>query len=355
MSLKNQFHTFSLASHIYPLYLRYRFFGRPVPLSVHFAVTNQCNLRCDYCFLRPEKRQGREMPLSRLLGYVDEFLAMGTRYFELQGGEPTLHPELGALISRIVDRGAACVIATNGLGVEKHLEALKKCYKVCVSLDGLENTTDLHRGKGAYAKAVKALETMARAGISVRIHGVVTLSTTPPDIDHLISLAQRLGTNVNFVYALDTGSNKTGCDARQGFPEHIRNIAGYILERKRKGAPVTSKAGSLRQVMEWPYDPQEILIEKKMTPEQAASLKRLSIPRCLWGDLACFFNPEGRLYLCPRAYDREGFYVDIGGRPLKEAFKELVRIKPCHMCGQMGDLSRSFGLEMDNIRTWLKF
>jgi len=65
-----------------------------------------------------------------------------------------MHPDLGAIISHVVARGAECSMATNGYNVEKHLADLKKCYVVCVSLDGTRETTDFQRGKNAYETAL---------------------------------------------------------------------------------------------------------------------------------------------------------------------------------------------------------
>ena len=135
----------------------------------------------------------------------------------------------------------------------------------------------------------------------------------------------------------------------------MRRILGYMRELKRKGAPIVSKDGAINQVLNWPYGVKDILIEDEIKPEQIRELDRLGIPKCLWGHLAVFFNTDEKLYLCPRAYDREGYSVEIGDRPLAEAFQELVAKRKCYMCGQMGDLSYSFNFGLDNLKTWFKF
>lgn len=345
------------AANIYPKILKYRWFKKPTPILVTLGITNRCNLSCDYCFVSLENRSKKDLSTEKLLDYIDQFIDLGAEQIDLQGGEPTLRSDLGVLISHVVERGVQCSMATNGFMVHKHLTDLKKCFVVCVSIDGLPETTDLHRGKGAYGVAVRALETMANHGINIRIHGVVTYSTTAADIDHLVGLSEKFKTNVNFVYALETGIKKIGCDDQTGFPQHARMLAGYINELKGKGAPITSKEGAIQQVLKWPFGSQEILIEKEMTKEQMTVVRNLRIPRCLWGHLACFFNPDdgGYLYICPRAFDREGYFVRVGDKTIREAFFELAKAKKCYMCGQMGDLSYSFNFSVDNFRTWLKF
>ncbi len=344
-----------LAASIYPKLAAYRLFKRPTPILVSFGITNRCNLRCGYCFASLENRDQKDMPTEKLLSYIDQFIDLGAQQIDLQGGEPTLHPDLGKLIDRVIQGGAQCSMATNGFAVDKHMDSLKKCYTICVSLDGLPETTNANRGSGAYDLAVGALEKMSNNKVNVRLHGVLTYRTTKADIDHLVALAKKFSTNVNFVYALDTGIKKTGCDAEKGFPEHIKTICRYIKQLKEKGEPITSKSGAIEQVVNWPCAPQDILIEDEMTEEQLKNMKHLSIPRCLWGHLACFFNTDDCLYICPRAYDRPGYFVKINGRPIKEAFEELAKAKKCYMCGQMGDLSYSFNFGLDNIKTWMKF
>jgi|GEM_PF-2126305 len=344
-----------LAAGILPKYAKYKLGGAPTPVLVTFGITNRCNLKCSYCFANLPGRENIDLPTEKLLSYIDQFIDMGTKEIDLQGGEPTLHPDLPKLIDRIVQRGAVCSMATNGFMVAKHIDALKKCYSICVSIDGTKETTDANRGAGAYDCAVAALDIMYRSGINTRIHGVLNSKTTKEDISHLASMARKYGTNVNFVYALDTGTQKTGCDEKTGFPQHIRELVAYLRALKQRGEPITSKDGAINQVLNWPCNPQDILIEGEMSAEKLAAVKKHKIPRCLWGHMAVFFNTDDRLYLCPRAYDREGYFVKINGRPLKDAFAELARAKKCYNCGQMGDLSYSLSFLPDNIKTWLKF
>ncbi|MDD5109196.1 MAG: radical SAM protein [Candidatus Omnitrophica bacterium] len=344
-----------LATGIYPKVILYKLFKKSVPILVTFGITNRCNLRCEYCFVNLDNRSQKDMPTDKLLSYIDQFIALGTQQIDLQGGEPTLHPDLDVIVSRIVGRGCQCSMATNGFQAKKHLETLKKCYSVCVSLDGLPETTNMHRGQGAYEIAREALEVMSIRRVNVRLHGVLTYRTTIKDINHLVDLAKKYRTNVNFVYALDTGVKKGHGNETSFFSERIKNIVSYIKGIKEKGGPITSKGGAIHQLLNWPYPPQDVLIENEMTTEEKKQMKALKIPRCLWGYLACFFNVDDCLYICPRAYDRPEYYVRIGNQTVKEAFLKLTALKKCYMCGQMGDLSYSFNLDTDNIKTWMKY
>jgi MoaA/NifB/PqqE/SkfB family radical SAM enzyme len=50
-----------------------------------------------------------------MLPRIDRLADLGTTIITLSGGEPTLHPDLDAIIRRIRDRGAIATLITNGL------------------------------------------------------------------------------------------------------------------------------------------------------------------------------------------------------------------------------------------------
>ena len=50
-----------------------------------------------------------------MLARIDRLADLGTTIITLSGGEPTLHPDLDAIIARIRERGAIATLITNGL------------------------------------------------------------------------------------------------------------------------------------------------------------------------------------------------------------------------------------------------
>jgi MoaA/NifB/PqqE/SkfB family radical SAM enzyme len=55
------------------------------------------------------------VPLETMLRRIDHLADLGTTIITLSGGEPTLHPDLDAIIRRIHNRGAIATLITNGL------------------------------------------------------------------------------------------------------------------------------------------------------------------------------------------------------------------------------------------------
>lgn len=345
------------ARKIYPAYLKQELFSIPTPVLVTLGITNKCNLRCDYCFVGLDNRVGMELDTPQILDIVDQFAELGAVEINLQGGEPSLHKDIDVIINHIVNKGMVCSMASNGAGFLKSTKKFKRLNgDVGISIDGQKELTDKHRGDGAYDDAIKALAALKRDGINRRIHGVVSLETHIEDIDHVVNLAVEHECSINFVYALESGNNEITTYDEKGFPASVSILLHHIKELKKRGFPIVSKDAAINQVLNWPFGAQDILLKSDMTAEKKNLLKENNIPKCKWGELAVFVNTDEKLYLCPRAFDRDGYSVSFKGKSIREAYLELVKSRPCYMCGQMGDLSYSFNLlDKDNLATWLKF
>jgi hypothetical protein len=82
--------------------------GRPFRPSTHrieIDLTYRCNLRCRNCNRScTQAPSTRDMPLERIDAFIEESLAAGVRWrrIRLLGGEPTLHPELPAILHRLI-------------------------------------------------------------------------------------------------------------------------------------------------------------------------------------------------------------------------------------------------------------
>lgn len=117
--------------------------GRPTaPAYIQFYPTLRCNLACNFCFNRGLAPQPDIEPadFARLL---DTLQAAGVDALDLLGGEPTLHPRLGELVSAIAARGMRATLSTNGHGDLALLERLEDRFgratlRVGVSVNGGE-------------------------------------------------------------------------------------------------------------------------------------------------------------------------------------------------------------------------
>jgi MoaA/NifB/PqqE/SkfB family radical SAM enzyme len=82
------------------------------PLLAHIIPVRRCNLACTYCneyddFSKP-------VATESMFQRVDKLAALGTSVVTISGGEPLLHPELDAIITRIRKGGMIAGMITNG-------------------------------------------------------------------------------------------------------------------------------------------------------------------------------------------------------------------------------------------------
>lgn len=82
------------------------------PVLAHIIPTRRCNLSCTYCneyddFSKP-------VPTEEMLRRIDRLGELRTSIVAFSGGEPLLHPELDALITRIRKHGMIAGTITNG-------------------------------------------------------------------------------------------------------------------------------------------------------------------------------------------------------------------------------------------------
>lgn len=137
-------------------------------------ITERCTLRCRSCFV---KKSARDLSLEEA-----EILAQklgAPRWLDIGGGEPFLHPQLPEICA-LFPR-SDLTIPTNGQAPE-HIEqtvrqiagAHRKPLTIALSLDGFEETNDLIRGKGSFARAMESYRRLrAIEGISLKINTVV--------------------------------------------------------------------------------------------------------------------------------------------------------------------------------------
>ena len=115
-----------------------------LPVVTHCESTSSCQLACPFCpraITTAERGDHiRFMQPDALRAWVQRGDFEATPYTELQmSGEPLLHPQLDELI-HILRRegGVLCGFSTNGLLLERRIEAIRDLSLLIVSVDSLE-------------------------------------------------------------------------------------------------------------------------------------------------------------------------------------------------------------------------
>ncbi len=148
-----------------------------MPTRLWLYTNYDCNLACDYCCVVAGPRADpRRLSDERIRLLVDQAVSHGMDAVFLTGGEPTLRPDLPALLEYITDR-LPVTLLTNAMLLRgsrwdglRPLIADGRPIAFQVSLDSATpERHDAHRGAGAHAGALRGIRTLIAAGARVRL------------------------------------------------------------------------------------------------------------------------------------------------------------------------------------------
>ena len=134
-------------------------------------VNTGCNLNCPICFANAGT--GYSLTLEQVEGMLDRYVETegNPEVVQFSGGEPTIHPDLPAMIQAAMDRGIGQVMVnTNGIRLardDRFLEVMARLNPVIYfQFDGLRRETyETIRGEDLLDTKLLALERMERAGL----------------------------------------------------------------------------------------------------------------------------------------------------------------------------------------------
>jgi SynChlorMet cassette radical SAM/SPASM protein ScmE len=112
----------------------------------------------------------QDLPTDEWLKFFDELGRCAVMDVTLQGGEPFIRKDLATLLEGIVRNGMRFSILSNGTLIDNEIAAFiaqtGRCDYVQVSIDGsYPETHDSCRGQGAFARAIKGINTLQRHGV----------------------------------------------------------------------------------------------------------------------------------------------------------------------------------------------
>jgi GTP 3',8-cyclase len=152
--------------------------------DLRLSVTDRCNFRCVYC-MDPDFRYMPKQQLLRLEEYVTLVrvcAGLGIEKVRLTGGEPTLYPQLGELISEIGRLRPAVrdlALTTNGsLLHEMPLEQWRRegLGRITFSLDSLrpQRVTSITRSSATPRTVIEAIHMARAAGFHpIKVNAVI--------------------------------------------------------------------------------------------------------------------------------------------------------------------------------------
>ena len=130
-----------------------------IPWAILLDPTSACNLHCIGCWAA-EYGNKLNLTFEELDSIITQGKDMGVYVYLFTGGEPLVRKDD---IIRLCEKHNDCVFSsfTNGTLIDEKFadEMLRvKNFMPAISLEGMEEATDARRGKGTFAKVIRAMD-----------------------------------------------------------------------------------------------------------------------------------------------------------------------------------------------------
>lgn len=259
---------------------------RPGERNVFFHILTPCNLSCRHCYINPAQHGTATLSAATVIDWLRLFTRPERQSnLVLLGGEPTLHPDLPAIIRAAKSLRFAVTVDTNGYLFHNFLNRItpKELDYLSFSLDGPNAAVnDPIRGENSFAVCTGNLKKAVRKGF----HTSVIYTVSSLNIDHLHRMPPLLKT--------------------WGVDRFFIQVIGL------RGKPAAEKAG---EEIDWQVNPDHWLRAVPPVAAEAAALGlHVTYPRVFLapdevfecaGNVAenYFIFPNGRVYRCPLCED----------------------------------------------------
>jgi uncharacterized radical SAM superfamily Fe-S cluster-containing enzyme len=191
--------TTNIASFDDPACKRGRFHGgEHKPLMAMVEITNRCNMSCPICFTDASKH-ARDVDLDEIKTRLDNLLEVaGPVPVQISGGEPTLHPELPAVIRYAKHRGFNNIeLVTNGIIIGKDPHFLCRLVDMGLSavylqFDGLtKETYQIIRGQDMGEVRMQSIAAIRRAGVCCTLAVAVARGVNDHELGDIVNFGIR--------------------------------------------------------------------------------------------------------------------------------------------------------------------
>lgn len=224
-------------------FVRARFFGRKAPLQTVLFITDKCNLRCKHCSVYGSAGY-RQRKFEDILEDMKASYKAGSRFIDLEGGEPTLWKEDGKTINDIIDAAMkmgffSVTVTTNA---QQDFSWINP-NSIWVSMDGVGEYHDRVRGEGAFARLEENIRKSGKRHICVNM---VVNTLNWESLDAAMNYArdneaiEQISINFHTPYP--------GTEYLMLPVEKKVELIDKVLEYKRKGYPVMNSYSGLKRM-----------------------------------------------------------------------------------------------------------
>lgn len=182
-------------------------FGRQINY-VRLAITDRCNLRCQYCM----PAQGIEIaPRAHLLTFKEVYriirvlTELGVTKVRLTGGEPFVRKDIIKFLEMLSfnDLLETINITTNGAVIAKHITTLEKMDKIQninLSIDSLQKEKFFQiTRRDVFSEVYQTLELLEKSTLNLKLNVVVQAGVNTDEITDFVALTKNKHLAVRFI------------------------------------------------------------------------------------------------------------------------------------------------------------
>ena len=244
-------------------FLRARFFGRRAPLQTVLFITDKCNLRCKHCSVYGSAGN-KQRTYEDIVADMRYSYEQGSRFIDLEGGEPTLWKEpmppsssplkgedslplkggLGRIrsINDLID--AALEIGFFSITVTTNAQqdfSWIHPQSIWVSMDGVGEYHDRIRGEGTFARLEENIRKSGKQHICVNM---VVNALNYESLDAAMEYAK----NSEFIEQISINFHTPypGTEYLMLPPEKKAELIDKVLAYKKKGYPIMNSRSGLK-------------------------------------------------------------------------------------------------------------
>ncbi|MEM8928739.1 MAG: GTP 3',8-cyclase MoaA [Bacteroidota bacterium] len=216
---------------------------------LRLAVTDRCNLRCNYCMPAEGINFAKKEQLlstDELKKVTEILVRMGIDKIRLTGGEPFVRKDLMGLMRHLSTlRGLDDIsVTTNATLIGPHIDELKSLgiKNINVSLDAIEKTTfkKITR-RDHYEVVMENLLRLIGEDFNVRINFIVLEGQNEQDILPILETMKHHPVSVRFLEEMPfNGGSRSFGSIKWDYKFILNYIGAHYPNHRKLGAPKTS-------------------------------------------------------------------------------------------------------------------
>jgi radical SAM protein with 4Fe4S-binding SPASM domain len=213
--------------------------------SVHLRLTNECNLKCTYCYAESSICTSSPVlsidELKQLANQVSE-ISPGANY-TFSGGEPLMHPDALEFAEFLKKRGNGLWLLTNGSPInKKNVSKIASLFDfIKISLDGSsEEINSITRGRNTYRAVLKAYNLLLNEGANI----LICMTVNKSNIHDIQNMVDMFGSHLSFQPLFKAGREKDRTGDEISGDEYYRALEA--VEGVKPMAEIEDVLASLR-------------------------------------------------------------------------------------------------------------